>query len=491
MLSAPNRKEDFMFAPMPSHRPAHFLCTAAMCALIATTVASQQASAQVAQLAPATSVKKVVNGKFAAEVDSGWVIYQGFQGQPTLNFFDTDTNGSFKLKTNGFGASGAGLFFDAGGIVFAPCPVAAAPVRCQLNSDTGQSGVGVGFGQATFGGAGGEAGGWVNDSAFVAHLTNPNQNTGSIAAVAADSVNGAYAVGWDLNTTTHTNHAVVLKLDSAGKTYAPVSKTDLGTLGGSTSSVLAISKNAKYIAGMANNASNKAHAVFALTTATSWTDISTGFPAGVIKSRAFAVSNDGYVAGTAAVKRLVAGTTKTIDIGFVFNTADSTVKFFEAPGFNVKPLKVLAGTGGKVVGNLELSALGTIKANHPFLFDGTNLVDFGTMTIGGQPAFGCRVNRPNNLGELAGSCIPNNTTPYGVGGNAFYIDAVGASPAFVDVNAAIHANSDANTPGLAPYKMGSVTSIDDADEITVMGVKFVASTPNLAAFLIAKPSYNP
>jgi hypothetical protein len=162
---------------------------------------------------------------------------------------------------------------------------------------------------------------------------------------------------------------------------------------------------------------------------------------------------------------------------------------FEAPGYNVNPLKVLAD--GRVVGNLEQVATGAIKSNHPFIFDGANLVDFGTMTIAGQPAFGCRVNRPNNLGELAGSCVADNATPYGVGGAAFYLDAAGASPAFVDVNAAIHANADANTAGLAPYTMGSVTSIDDAHEITVMAVKLVNGTPNLAAFLASKPAYNP
>jgi hypothetical protein len=109
----------------------------------------------------------------------------------------------------------------------------------------------------------------------------------------------------------------------------------------------------------------------------------------------------------------------------------------------------------------------------------------------GQPAFGCRVNRPNNLGELAGSCIPDGATQYGVNGAAFFIDTNAASPAFVDINAAIHANADANTSGLAPYVMGSVSSIDDAHEITVMGVKTASGVANLAAFLVSKPAYNP
>jgi len=479
-----------MFKRETSRRAAKYRLAAAACAL--TAVFSSQAIGQtVMQLAPAQSVKKVVNGKFAAQVDNGWVIYQGLAGQPTLNFYDTDTSGSFKLKTTGNGLNGNGLLFDAGGIVFGPCPVAAAPIRCQDNNDTGLTGVGVGFGQATFGGAGGQAGGWVNDSSLAAHLSNPDQIPGSISGLAIDPVNGAYAVGWDLNLTTFKNHATVITLDSAGQTYKPLSKVDLGTLGGNMSQAFGISKNAKYVVGIANNAANKGHAVYALTTATSWTDITTSFPAGVIKSRALAASDTGYIAGSATVKRLVNGLNHSVDIGFVFNTADSSVKFFEAPGYNVKPLKVLAD--GRVVGNLEQIGSGAIKATHPFLFNGANLVDFGTMVLAstGQPAFGCRVNRPNNLGELAGSCIANNSTQYGVNGAAFYLDATSASPAFVDVNATIHANADANTAGLAPYIMGSVSSIDDAHEITVMGFKLVSGTPNLAAFLVAKPAYNP
>src|SRR5437868_14885975 len=112
-----------MFKRETSRRAAAY-CLAA-CA--STAAFSSQANAQtIVQLAPAQSVKKVVNGKFAAQVDNGWVIYQGLAGQPTLNFYDTDTSGSFKLKTTGNGLTGNGLLFDAGGIVFGPCPLAAA-----------------------------------------------------------------------------------------------------------------------------------------------------------------------------------------------------------------------------------------------------------------------------------------------------------------------------------------------------------------------------
>jgi hypothetical protein len=463
--------------------------TIAIAALLASS--SWQAFADpIMLLAPPTAVKKVVNGKFAAGVDNGWVIYQGFQGQPTLNFYDEDTNGSFKLKTAGSGQLGAGLFFNAGGIVFAPCPVASNN-KCTVNDNTGQPGVGLGFGQASFGGAGGAAGGWVSDNALTAHLTNPDQAPGSIAGLAADAANGAYAVGWDSSNPSFSNHAIIWKLDSTSQSYVPVGKTDLGTLGGATSQALGISRNAKYVTGIAKTAANKDHAVFALTTDSAWTDIA-GALGSAIKSRALAASDTGFIAGSATVKRTVAGKNRSIDIGFVYNTADASVKFFEAPGANVVPLRVL--NDGRVVGNLEfVSAGSSIKANHPFIFNGTSLVDFGTMVLAstGQHAFGCRVNRPNSLGELAGSCIPDNATPYGVSGAAFYIDAASASPLFVDVNAAIHTNADATVPVVKPYTIGSVTAIDDQHEITFMGVKIVAGVPNISAFLASKPAYNP
>ncbi|HKQ43986.1 MAG TPA: hypothetical protein VJS47_01200 [Rhizomicrobium sp.] len=466
----------------------HRAAAVALAALLVTGM-SGQVFADVVFLAPETPVKKVVNGKFAVGVDNGWVIYQGLAGQPTLNFYDSDTNGTLKLKTAGFGQNGVGLFFMAGGIVFAPCPVSSG-TRCATDSDTGEAGVGIGFGLATFGGAGGAGGGWVNDSKMIAHLTNPDQSPGNIVGLAVDPTNGAFAVGWDLSATSFTNHAILWQLDSATQTYAPQAKIDLGTLGGPTSQALAISRNAKYVAGIATDAANKGRAVYALTTDTGWTDIQ-GALGTVIKSRALAASNTGFIAGSATVKRTVAGKNRSVDIGFVYNTADATVKIFEAPGYKVIPLRVL--DDGRVVGNLELIAPGSIKANHPFLFDGTNLVDFGTMVLAstGQPAFGCRVTKPNSFGELVGSCIPDGATPYGVNGAAFYLDAASASPAFIDVNAAVHANVDDAVPTLKPFKMGTVTAIDDQHEITFMGFKMLAGSPVMAAFLATKPAYNP
>src|SRR5258706_3561316 len=90
----------------------------------------------VVPLAAPLIVKKVVNGKFAAMVDNGWVIYQGTNQAPTLNFYNSDAAGNFnpgpalKLRTSGTGGGpGTGVIFNSGGIVFAPCPTAPNPVK--------------------------------------------------------------------------------------------------------------------------------------------------------------------------------------------------------------------------------------------------------------------------------------------------------------------------------------------------------------------------
>jgi hypothetical protein len=444
--------------------------------------------------APANAIKQVIATRYAVQVDNGWVIYQatGMPILPSLKLFNSAPDGSFtlastvKLKSGGTGLTGAA--FNVNGVVFAPCAVAA---KTKCAAANGSAGVGLGFGQTTVGTPGRAAAGWVSDSAAFSHLTNSASNTGSIDAVAVDATDGAFAAGWDLNTTSQTNHGVVLTLDSTGQTYAPTRKTDLGTLGGPTSAVLGISKNAEYVVGGADAASGKSHAVYALTGASSWTDMAGGFPADVLKSNALAVSNTGFIAGTATVQRLVSGKLKSVNIGFVYNTSNSTATFFEAPGANVIPLKVL--DNGEVVGNLEQLGTGTgTPADHPFLFNGTDLVDFGTMVLSttGQAAYGCRVNRPNGLGELAGSCIANNTTDYGVSGIAFYLNPLAASPAFVDVNAAIHLTSDVSTPAIKKFVMGTVSSIDDEHQITVIGMRVVGTKAKVAAFLASQVTYN-
>ena len=68
-----------------------------------------------------------------------------------------------------------------------------------------------------------------------------------------------------------------------------------------------------------------------------------------------------------------------------------------------------------------------------------------------------------------GSCIPNNTTYYGVLGSAFYINAESATPAFTDLNAAIHATSDISTKSVSYFTMGTASSIDDKGEVTLIG----------------------
>ncbi|HVV74215.1 MAG TPA: hypothetical protein VHI52_22450, partial [Verrucomicrobiae bacterium] len=400
--------------------------------------------------AQAATVVKVTTGQiYLVQVDHSWVVSQYFESTgktptPKLKYFNLaggnySTGGAVTLGLTGSGFGGQFAFIPANGLVFAPCPVStvAPKTKCH-NQSGGPSGIGLVFGQATFGAAS-AIGGYVSNSAGTLSPTNRDLNPGNILAVAVDPANGAFAVGTDTNPTSGTQHGIVLTLDSAGQTYKPIARTDLGTLGGPTSAALDISANGKYVVGISSLSSPGSHAVYALTSASSWTDIAPYLPSDAGSSRAFAANGNGLIAGSYTAKRLVDGKLHSINIGFLFDANTSTVKTFEAPGADVIPLKVLSD--GRVIGNLEFIGTG-IKANHPFLFDGTNLVDFGTMVLAstGTPAFGCRVNRPNNLGELAGSCIPDNNTHYGAGGSAFYLNAESPTPAYIDVNAAIHAS---------------------------------------------------
>jgi len=447
--------------------------------------------------APANSIKKIINSRYPAGVDNGWVVFLDQQGvvAPGLRRFSQDANGVFtasggvKLRTVGAGLAGNGAVFNVGGITFAPCPTAAAPIRCG-NSDFGSQGVGLAFGQTTFGGAGAAAAGWVNDYKLDANFTDTDfNNPGSVDAVAVDQTNGAFTAGRTLNTSTFRNHAELMKLDSAGKTYRVVSRTDLGTFGGFTSQLSAISKNALYAVGQGDDAVAKAHAAYTLTGAPALIDITGGWPVSVLKSRAMAVSNTGFIAGSATEARLVNGVSHNVEIGFVYNTATQQVTFFEVPGADVIPFKVL--DDGRVVGNL-----GVVKAPkatgltefHPFMYDGT-VHDFGTMQLAAAPAFSCRVNAANNLGEMAGTCIPDNATPFGIQGTPFFIDGAAPQPAFINVNSMLHANADSTNKSIKPYRFGNVTSIDDQHEITLIAVN--NKTAAQAAFIASKPAYNP
>jgi len=465
--------------------------TAAIAALMMA-VGAGESPAQAAT-APAGSVVKIVNGKFTVDVDNGWVVYQDQDNSsaPTLRRFVQNASGVFtataavKLKTVGAGAAGNGSIFNVGGISYAPCPAAASPNRC-APTDFNTTGVGLAFGQTTFGGAGSAAAGWVNDNTVSANFTDVDFNTpGSVAAVAADATNGAYAVGWRMNSTTFRNHALIVVLDSTGQTYKVAARKDIGTLGGPTSQALAISPNALHVVGIADDVSGTGHAVYVPSSGSSWTDITSGFPSDTIKSRAFAVSNTGIVTGSITVKRIVSGKTRSVDIGFTYNIGTQAVAFFEAPGANVIPLKVL--NDGRVVGNLEfLKPAGGapgVNVYHPFMFDGS-LHDFGTM--GG--AYACRVNRPNNLGQVVGTCVPNATTPIGIQGKPFYLNTVAATPAFVNLNTQIHANADATNAAVKAYTLGTASSIDDQQEITVMGLNKTAAQ---AAFIVSQPAYLP
>jgi hypothetical protein len=373
-------------------------------------------------------------------------------------------------------------------------------------------GIGVAFGDTAIGGGGGaSAGGWTNDYTLNAYMTNQSQNAGHIAAVASDPTNGSFAVGSDLNVNTGFQNAIVEHLDSAGQTYRPISATNLGTLGGTTSGVKGIAENALYVAGFALDTRNQQQAVYAKPTDTAWTKVpllGSTLVGTYVKAMANVVSPSGtYIAGTETVKRRVNGKNTQVTIGFVWHVGSPLATTFEAPGDNVEPLAVL--DNGHVTGNLQIVpatplSSGQVQAYHPFVFNGTSVVDLGTMNMasnGGAPAYGCRVERPNFIGELVGSCITNLNNAYGASPTApttttaFYINAEAASPSFLDANASIHTIDNAGTSGLKPYQIYKITSIDDESEITFLGVKYGSGTTgtqeNVASFLASKQGYNP
>jgi len=103
------------------------------------------------------------------------------------------------------------------------------------------------------------------------------------------------------------------------------------------------------------------------------------------------------------------------------------------------------------------------------------------------------VNKPNNLGELVGTCIPDNSTQYNIdNGFAFYLDTNAASPAFIDLNAALHANADSTIPTIKKYVFATGTSIDDQHEVTLNSRKTGAGGGAATViYLASKPAYNP
>jgi len=108
--------------------------------------------------------------------------------------------------------------------------------------------------------------------------------------------------------------------------------------------------------------------------------------------------------------------------------------------------------------------------------------------------YGCQVAIPNNIGELAGACIPDQFTPYNnpETGTPFYINAALVTPAFVDLNDTIHLNQDGVNPGIRPYRLGIATSIDDEGEVSLIGTTFsTGGKESQASFIANKSSYNP
>ena len=447
---------------------------------------------------PGPAVKRV-GAKPVLQVDNGWAIYQSAKKDNPI-FYNTDSNSNFvgsvtvKLKTPG---ATTDSYFNATGIVFAPCPNGQA--SCQSSEGGTATGVAIGFGDYLLKAGNKSRGGWASDDDFAAQRTNLALNPGTIAAVAVGS-GGAFAMGQD-TAPDSTHQAIVMRLDSAGQTYDPIGTTFLPPLSGNKSLATNISKNAILVTGAAPNAA------YAHTGDTAWTDLAPKIPASidghkVTKSQALIANDqgDGYIAGTVTVKETVLDRANAnVDVGFVYDITTDTMSFFSVPGAQVIPLKVLPG--GQVVGNLEFilpkSALSNISpAIHPFLFNGPSVVDLLTTFATGafQFDYGCQVAIPNNIGELAGACIPDQFTPYNnpETGTPFYINAALVTPAFVDLNDTIHLNQDGVNPGIRPYRLGIATSIDDEGEVSLIGTTFsTGGKESQASFIANKSSYNP
>ena len=451
----------------------------------------------------ANSLKKVVNAQRALGVDNGWVIVDGSAINPILFSYKKDANGDFtatgKVKLRTAVALGAPTM-AAGGVVFGPTPAGTGKSR---PTDATTFGVGLCFGEVIAGGTASSEGGWVNDVNVVGHETNPNLVPGAIVGVGVGQTNGAYAVGWDTNAT-GAAQGIVMKLDAAGNTYKPLSQTLLGTLGGPTSQALSISKGATFVVGMADFTDGKPHAVYALTTASSWTDIAPNFPAQVdigdaghtlkpiLKSQAMIANDAGLIAGTVTVKEDVAGRkNQQVDVGFVFNVNTSTTTFFPFFGANVIPMEI--SSDGHVVGNLRFvlpagAPTGSVPSDHPFFYNGTSVSDLGTLTLPstGVPAYSCRVAAVNGTGEATGSCTATQTDTFDNAANAFFIDAAGGG-SFVDLDAAIHTNIGPLNKTIKPFSFTNAMSIDDQEEIVLTGKRNAGAM--VAAFIISKNAY--
>lgn len=455
-------------------------------------------------LAQATAdlIKKVVSGatQHGGGVDNGWTIYggDGVMNQPVFRWFTRNAVGDFiatgtvKLKTSGSGEAGAGGFFLPSGIKFAETNPGQG--QSQLAETGGISGVGLGFGEVTTGGAGGSIGGWVNDVTVKARFTNPDLALGAINAMAVDPVNGAYAVGDDADAPPFVRRAIVMRLNSTAKTYVPISTTILAPLGGQKSSALGISKGASFVVGVAEDAALKEHAVYAPIAATAWIDLASLLPADAVKSCALVANDAGFIAGTVTINRQAGDRVTNVEDGFVYNVNTNTMTVYSVPTAHVDPQAVLAD--GKVVGGLKVvlplhPPPGTQPPHHSYLFDGANVTDYGTMTLAttGQPAYGCRVTQANAAGEMVGSCVAGSTDPYSSAVRSFYIDAAGPSPSYVDLNAVLHSRLNTLVTAIKPLIFTNEISIDDQQEILLAARKTVGGTTGYATYLISKNAY--
>jgi hypothetical protein len=378
--------------------------------------------------------------------------------------------------------------------------------------------------------------------------TYPGSIAGLGLAKSGSTVTAGYAVGWAASSATAPVNAVVLTLNPA-KEFNVSATSTLPPLGGLSSRALGVNRTGTVVVGSADIACSKptcpSHAVYAtlpLPATPAWTDIApalgtsvtlNGSSAPVVKSHAVSVSNNGqYIAGVVTVEAVLcpsatvypsaAGCTTTpspghpygtgrrvaLNQGFVYNTANQSATLILSPIADVAPVKVL--DNGEVVGNLSFVApLGTASlVNHPFFFNGSSVTDFGLMTYAifptpktgatTAPSLSCEVWGVNSFGEAVGRCTRNTNAAIDPNAGsyiyaAFYLNAASYSggavttPTYVDLGSVFHTNEDSTVALFKPYGVLVGSSIDDAEEITVVG--FNASNSTRASFLASKAAY--
>ncbi len=493
-------------------------------------------------------VAKAENGFYQVSGDNGWVVYGNINNGPTVSMKNVPADlGSFSGNGNPVGTSqvklsvpsvfgpAGGSFFTASGITFVPSAASTRPAS-PSGTTLSQYGIGLSWGTAYLnnGGIGGcgptgatncSTGGWWSDINAVAQVTNTVGALGSIYGLATNATCAATDSNGYCTMFNTPSFAVAVGVDwASGGPLAFIQPLDAGTFDASGAPItpsnpfgnfftkaLGVSRNAEYVVGEIADSKGANHAaVYQIGGgATAWTDItaSTGWPTSVSQSLATNASNDGFVTGRLTVKTKVGAKSVLSQEAFVYTVATNSATVFASPtaGFDVIPMAVLPGTGD-VTGALKMVDGRTeAPVYHTFLFNGTSVTDFGVMNVAGSstPAWSCAPMGANDLGEVVGGCVQfsNQFWSHQQFG-AFYINTLASTPAFVDVNATVHARLNNECPPPSPgyygcpvqdYVFYNATGIDDQDYISLMGDRVIGgitgSLSNFDGFILTPAGY--